>query len=96
MVEFGMSLQEALDAPTVHSHHVPASFYPREATPAGVAVENRVPSDVIRELERRGHKVTVDEGWVHGSVMGILYDAERGVIRGGASAKRNTGYAIGM
>ena len=27
--EFGMNLQQALDAPLVHSGHFPSSFYPR-------------------------------------------------------------------
>ena len=32
-VDFGMDIQEALDAPTVHSTHFPSSFYPRPAYP---------------------------------------------------------------
>ena len=31
--DFGMNIQEALDAPTVHSVHFPSSFYPRGAYP---------------------------------------------------------------
>ena len=31
-VEFGMDLQQALDAPTVHTTHFPSSFYPRDGT----------------------------------------------------------------
>lgn len=94
-VDFGMGIQEALDAPTVHSLHFPSSFYPRAAVPGRMAAENRVPREVIDELERRGHDVVIDEGWVHGKVMGIRYDKERGVIVGGCSAKGNIGYALG-
>ena len=94
-VDFGMGIQEALDAPTVYSKHVPSSFYPREAIPAGVAVENRIAPDVVTALEQRGHVVTLDPGWVHGKVMGIRYDGDRGVIQGGCSAKGNIGYALG-
>ena len=32
-VEFGMDLQEALDAPTVHTTHFPSSFYPAPRLP---------------------------------------------------------------
>ena len=32
-IDFGMNLQEALDAPTVHSVHFPSSFYPRRRIP---------------------------------------------------------------
>ena len=30
-IDFGMNIQEALDAPSVHSVHFPSSFYPRPA-----------------------------------------------------------------
>jgi gamma-glutamyltranspeptidase/glutathione hydrolase len=94
-VDFGMGIQEALDAPTVFSSHFPSSFYPREAAPAGVSAENRIAPDVIASLRQRGHEVTLDEGWVHGKVMGIQFDEEHGIIRGGCSAKGTIGYAFG-
>ena len=94
-VDFGMNIQAALDAPAVHSLHFPSSFYPRNAEPAVVEAENRIAPEVIRELERRGHRVSVVDGWVMGKCMGIRYDRERGVILGGASPKGNIGYAIG-
>jgi gamma-glutamyltranspeptidase/glutathione hydrolase len=94
-VVFGMNLQEALDAPTVHSVHFPSSFYPRPAYPGRVVAESRMPREVLAELERRGHEVMVSGAWSNGKVMGIHYDKERGVILGGASPKGNIGYAIG-
>jgi gamma-glutamyltranspeptidase/glutathione hydrolase len=94
-VDFGMNLQEALDAPTVHSLHFPSSFYPRTAYPGRVAAEGRIPRDVIAALERRGHEVTVIDDWANGKVMGICYDKARGVISGGASPRAMIGYALG-
>jgi gamma-glutamyltranspeptidase/glutathione hydrolase len=94
-VEFGMNLQEALDAPTVHSLHFPSSFYPRAAYPGRVAAEGRIPGDAIAALERRGHEVTVIDGWANGKVMGIRYDKAQGVISGGASPRAMIGYALG-
>ena len=94
-VEFGMNLQEALDAPSVHSVHFPSSFYPREAYPGRVVVEGRIPKPVIGELERRGHEVEVSGDWDNGKVMGIRYDVDRGVIAGAVAAKGNIGYALG-
>ena len=93
--EFGMNIQEALDAPTVHSVHFPSSFYPRNAYPGRMVAESRIPSQVIAELERRGHEVVQADGWANGKVMGIRYDSDKGVIIGGASPKGNIGYAIG-
>jgi gamma-glutamyltranspeptidase/glutathione hydrolase len=94
-VDFDMNIQQALDAPTVHSAHFPSSFYPREAYPGRVVAEGRIPREVIAELERRGHEVVVTGGWVNGKVMGIRYAGERGVILGGVSPKGIVGYALG-
>ena len=94
-VDFGMNIQEALDAPTVHSAHFPSSFYPRDAYPGRMMAEGRIPREVIAELERRGHEVVVTDGWVNGKVMGIHYDKAHGVILGGVSPRGNIGYALG-
>ncbi len=95
VVDFGMNLQEALDAPTVHSEHFPSSFYPRRGFPAQVAAEERLPAEVLSELERRGHQIVKKEGWSHGKVLGIRRDSDRGLIHGAAAAKNNIGYALG-
>ncbi len=95
VVDFGMDLQEALDAPTVYSEHFPSSFYPRERFPARLCAEDRIPEHVLRGLERRGHEVVTVGGWVNGKVMGICFDREHGVIEGAASPKGNIGYAFG-
>jgi gamma-glutamyltranspeptidase/glutathione hydrolase len=94
-VDFGMDIQEALDAPTVHSEHFPSSFYPRTASPALMVAEDRIAPEVIKTLRQRGHRVTVAGGWVHGKCMGIRYDRERGVIMGGVSPRGQIGYAFG-
>ncbi|MCP4535814.1 MAG: gamma-glutamyltransferase family protein [Chloroflexi bacterium] len=94
-VDFGMNVQEALDAPTVHSAHFPSSFYPRAAFPGQVMVEGRILPDVVAELEKRGHEVVVLGDWENGKAMGIWYDKVRGVIQGGVSPRRQIGYALG-
>ena len=94
-VEFGMDIQEALDAPTVHSVHFPSSFYPRPAYPARVVAESRVSPQAVEELRKRGHQVQMTDGWSNGKVMAIRLDKERGVIQGGVSPKGNIGYAFG-
>ena len=94
-VDFGMNIQEALDAPSVHTTHFPSSFYPRQAFPGKVVAESGVGAEVVAELERRGHEVAVVDDWSHGKVMGIRRDQARGVIVGGASPKGNIGYALG-
>ncbi len=94
-VDFGMDLQAALDAPTVHTLHFPSSFYPRDAHPGLVQVERSVPGEAVAELERRGHRVEVLEDWVNGKVMGVRFDRARGLILGACAPKGTIGYAFG-
>ena len=95
---FGMNLQQAVDAPSFHSLHFPSSFYPRLAEIGKVAVEGRIPLDVRVELEKRGHRVQVLGDWENGRVLAITRNQSSGVISGAASPKMifgNTGYAMG-
>ena len=57
-VKFSMDLQAALYAPTVHSEHVPSSFYPRAAC---VVAESCLPGAALAELRRRGHQLELLE-----------------------------------
>jgi len=93
-VDFGMDLQEAIDAPTFHSEHFRNSFYPRAARPGHMAVEGRIDEAVRKALEARGHAVEAVGDWVNGQVEGIRFDAETGVISAAASP-RGVSYAMG-
>jgi gamma-glutamyltranspeptidase/glutathione hydrolase len=94
-IEFDMSLQEALDAPTLHSVHFPSSFYPREAYPGRVMVESRIDETVRNQLIQRGHQVIAIDGWSNGKVMAIKYDEQHNTIWGAVAPKGEVGYAIG-
>jgi gamma-glutamyltranspeptidase/glutathione hydrolase len=91
---FGMNLQAAIDAPTVHSEHFPSSFYPRQAYPRRVAVEGRIPSEVLAALEQRGHELVSSGGWAHGKVQAVRIDSDNGVLSAAASPRRGTAYAL--
>jgi gamma-glutamyltranspeptidase/glutathione hydrolase len=95
VVEFGMSIQEALDAPSFHSQHFPSSFYPRAQHPGLVTVEGRIPESIREELRLRGHIVEAAGDWSNGRVLAIRTDPARGLIFGGASPRLETGYAVG-
>jgi len=92
---FGMPLQQALEAPTVHSIHFPSSFYPRRAHRRGVSAESRIDAAVLDDLRRRGHQVRMTGPWGHGKPMAARIDAEHGVIRGGVSPRNVIGYGFG-
>ncbi|HXX48498.1 MAG TPA: gamma-glutamyltransferase [Myxococcota bacterium] len=88
LCDFGArDLQGAIDAPTVHSHHMPDSFYPRFAQPGAVAAESRIAADVLDELERRGHRVRRGGPWEHGRVSAVARDPGTGLCEGAASPR---------
>jgi gamma-glutamyltranspeptidase/glutathione hydrolase len=93
--DFGMNIQEALDAPTAHTSHFPASFWPHTVRPGEVSLEPRIPVEVAKELSKMGHKVVYSKPWSHGRCLVIRYDPASGLMRGGASPRTGEPYAIG-
>ncbi len=93
VVEFGMSLQEAAEAPTFHTAHFPSSFYPRRAEPGVVYLEGRIQEGVHAELRRRGHIVKVTGDWSSQNVLAAMSDG--GVLKAAASPRLENGYALG-
>ncbi|MGI8762203.1 MAG: gamma-glutamyltransferase family protein [Jatrophihabitantaceae bacterium] len=89
----GLNLQEAIDAPTWHSTHFPSSFYPREAFPRQVVVEDRVGADVLADLRRRGHDVVRSAPWSLGRMCAVGRDGH--VLRAAANPRGMQGYAAG-
>jgi gamma-glutamyltranspeptidase/glutathione hydrolase len=94
-VDFGMNMQVAADAPTFHTSHFPASFHPHSAQPGTMHVESRILESTVSALREKGHTVQVGGGWSHGRVLGIRFDADRGVLSGVSTARMDTGYAMG-
>jgi gamma-glutamyltranspeptidase/glutathione hydrolase len=89
-----MNLQEAIDAPTWHTTHMPSSFYPRLAEPGRLLIEDRVGDATIQELRRRGHEVSVEGPWSLGRTSAVSRDRD-GVLRAGANPRGMQGYAVG-
>ena len=95
VVEFGMDLQAAADAPLIHTSHFPSSFYPHETFPRRVVIEGRVPAAVIADLAARGHDVQVVGDWASGEVTAVRFDPASGLIEGAASPRAGAAYAVG-
>jgi gamma-glutamyltranspeptidase/glutathione hydrolase len=91
----GLDLQAAIDAPAWHTTSFPSSFYPRDMTPGEVVVESRVGDDVVAELRRRGHTVTVSGPWSLGRLSAVSRDPETGILRAAANPRGMQGYAAG-
>ncbi|MFO8001308.1 MAG: gamma-glutamyltransferase [Marinilabilia sp.] len=94
LIDFGMNLQEAADAPRF-AHSGSSSPTGEDAKSSGeIKVEDRIPYETVRELMQRGHKVSFDLGG-YGGFQGIMYDEEQGVYIG-ASESRKDGQAAGF
>jgi gamma-glutamyltranspeptidase / glutathione hydrolase len=91
----GKDLQESIDAPNWHTTSFPSSFYPRAMEPGACTVESRIGDNVIADLERRGHDVTVGDPWSEGRLCAVARDPETGVLSAGANPRGMQGYAVG-
>ncbi|MZD53107.1 gamma-glutamyltransferase [Streptomyces sp. SID5606] len=94
-VRGGLDLQGAIDGPNWHNDGFPGSFFPRGMRPGSVTVESRTPADVVGELRRRGHDVTVGGAWSEGRLCAVARDPETGVLSAAANPRGMQGYAVG-
>lgn len=93
-VHHGLNLQQAIDAPSFYTRHLPSSFYPREWAPGHLAVESDFPRETLAELDRRGHKLEIFGRWGHYNSV-TMTSRRKGVLRAGTSPRRMQSYAIG-
>ncbi|WP_329415083.1 gamma-glutamyltransferase [Streptomyces sp. NBC_00704] len=94
-VRGGLDLQGAIDAPNWHNDAFPGSFHPRGMRPGSVTVESRMPAEVVRELRRRGHDVTLGDPWSEGRLCAVARDPATGVLSAAANPRGMQGYAVG-
>lgn len=89
----GLNLQEAIDAPAFHSEHWPNSFYPRQASPAKLVVEERFAEATRARLRDLGHDLHVGEPWSEGRLAAAGRDRD-GQIKAAANPRGMQGYAV--
>lgn len=81
LIDFGMNVQEAGEAPRFrHSN-------------AGLALESNISPEARFGLDQRGHRIISSVG-AFGGFQGILFDHARGVMMGGSDPRKD-GLAIG-
>jgi len=94
MLDFGMDVQQAGEAPRVE--HVGSSTptgKKADANGGTIKAEIGLPEDIVNELLRRGHDVE----WVKrngGGYQGIWIDLKTGMLHGGSEARKD-GAAVG-
>ncbi len=93
LIDFGMNLQEAGDAPRIHHHGSSEPTGERMDSGGEVNLESGFAPATVRELMRRGHRVSHAIG-PYGGYQAILRDPETGVYYG-ASESRKDGHAAG-
>jgi gamma-glutamyltranspeptidase/glutathione hydrolase len=89
VVEFGMNVQQALEAGSVVSTSFKSSYYPHAAE-GTLQVPASLPKHVLDELAAMGHKLDLRNVRGVGSVKAILINPATGVLMGGVSPTRDS------
>ncbi len=93
IVDFGMNIQEAGDAPRILHSGSSEPTGERMTNGGTVALEAGFDERVIRELIERGHTMKYEAG-AFGGYQGIMYDAKNDVYVGGSESRKD-GMAAG-
>src|SRR5205809_4946968 len=78
IVDFGMNIQQAIEAPRWSTRSFPASPFPHTMYPGDLSFEDRIPASVKEELAQRGHKVERKSPWWRNSSAGIMGGPKKG------------------
>ncbi|HEV8131530.1 MAG TPA: gamma-glutamyltransferase, partial [Acidobacteriota bacterium] len=87
MIDFGMDVQQAIEAPRWSTRSFPASPFPHTMYPGDLSVESRVPESVRQALIAKGHKLRVAGPWSLGDNAAIVVDVKTGVLSAGADPR---------
>ena len=95
VAEFGMQVQQAVEAQRFSSSNFPNSFAPHDYFPGRLCIEEDMPNGVIGAMRKRGHDVQVlprlpAQG---GAVCAVMRDPDTGLKHAGADPRREA-YAL--
>jgi gamma-glutamyltranspeptidase/glutathione hydrolase len=94
LIDFGMNLQEAGDAPRIdHEGSSEPTGEPLQEQGGTVALEGGFAPEVLEALRARGH-VLVERRGVFGGYQAVARDPETGVYTGASDARKD-GQAAG-
>jgi gamma-glutamyltranspeptidase/glutathione hydrolase len=93
LVEFGMDVQQAIEATRWSTRAFPSSPFPHTWYPGDLMLEERVPEAVRAALAGKGHKIQVTGPWVLSDTAAIQIDPATGVLSAGADP-RHEAYAL--
>ena len=84
VVEFGMNVQQAAEAPNINSYQLASSFGSHRSQPGGLTLNESVPPWVRTELEAMGYTLSFRPR-TSGPINAIFFDWEHGTMWGGSS-----------
>jgi gamma-glutamyltranspeptidase/glutathione hydrolase len=84
VVEFGMTVQQAVEAPNINSYQMRSSFGDHESRPGRMLVARSTPEWVRAELRRMGYTLEFQER-TSGPINAIFFDRKHGTFWGGSS-----------
>ena len=93
-----MSLQAAIDAPTWHVEHFPASFWPHQLNLNRLVVESRIQPSEIQALKNMGHEIHLGDPWSEGRLCVSTREfdkAGRLIFKTAASPRGMQAFAVG-
>jgi len=89
IIDFGMDVQAAIEAPRVNSLHPVSSFDDHRAQPGVLEIETTFPPSVIEALNARGHVLRLrPANGISTGVVAAGVDPATGKLRGGADLRR--------
>jgi gamma-glutamyltranspeptidase/glutathione hydrolase len=93
VVEFGMTIQEATEAPNINSFQMHSSFGTHDIKPGNIVLNSAEPPWVRGELRRMGYTMTFEDR-TSGPINAIMFDRPHGTLWGGSS-NHGEDYGIG-
>ena len=84
VVEWGMNVQEAAEAPNIASYQMRSSFGDHESQPGRLTLNELVPPWVRKDLRQMGYRLDFRQR-TSGPITAIYFDWEHGSLWGGAS-----------
>jgi len=84
VVEFGLNVQQACEAPNITSYQMHDSFADHKIFPGKLDVNEKVPAEVRARLEAMGYVLSVKK-YTSGPINAIFFDQAHGTFWGGSS-----------
>lgn len=84
VVEWGMNVQEASEAPNITSYQMRNSFEDHKPIPGKLEINEKVPAEVREKLKAMGYVLDVKK-YTSGPINAIFFDWKHGTLWGGSS-----------